>query len=77
MSGYRGPAEVVTQEGEVLASVCCQYRVSHSRVGLMSWQGRLSNPEPEYALNADQYQLRLPDGRQGTIIINRLRVYLF
>lgn len=68
-------ADIVLPEGHHVAQASCTYEVrSDPRMGIGDWQGRLSGVQPEEALEVgSEYRLRLPDGREGAIIIQRLR----
>ena len=75
MSSYRGPGESVSEEGESIAATHVAYDVRvHPRSGLRSWRGILTRIRPEHTLEPAQYRLRLPAGREGTILISNIRI---
>lgn len=75
MELYNGPAQVVATNGDTVASAHVGYSVrTNPRTGMLSWRGTLTEIHPEHSLEPSQYELRLPDGRQGTILISNLRV---
>lgn len=71
-SGYRGPALLIPKEGDEAIPVLVQFSVKQ-RGGLRSWDGSISSRSggPLF-LEPGQFTLRLPDGREGIAMVNRV-----
>jgi hypothetical protein len=73
---YSGDAIIVQSEAHV--QVMCEFETWFDTVegmrGLGNWQGSYDDPEPPYTLDAGEAVLRLPDGREGNIVITHHQV---
>ena len=78
---YSGPA-TIRQRGSDVA-VQCSITAYQDMVdvgggdlleGLKSWEGTWWDPEPQYTLDLDEATIRLPNGREGHIIIGDMQV---
>jgi hypothetical protein len=65
------PVAILSLEGGHVAQASCTCEVrSDRRMGIGPWKGQLSSVQSEGALQpGTKYRLRLPDGREGTIVI--------
>ena len=74
MGGYRGPVEILTDDGQHVVSAHSDYDVRvNPRSGIKSWRGVLTRIQPEHTLQTEQYRLKLPNGKEGTVLVNNLR----
>ncbi len=76
MVGYRERVEILTEDGEPVVSATVNYdRLVNPRSGIKSWRGVLTRIDPPYTLQAGgPYCLRLPNGSEGTILVNNVRI---
>ncbi len=74
MTSYSGPVELLTQDGNHVASATCQYTVRRNRMGMRSWNGRLSNLDTDMPPDLPgPCVLRLPTGEEGDIVFANVR----
>jgi hypothetical protein len=73
---YAGPASILTAAGVV--GITCQYSVSvdypagfDGPTGLVSWKGQFS---AKGSIEPGEASLRLPDGREGQILVSRVTI---
>jgi hypothetical protein len=69
---FRGVVQVLGSTGEVAASAQCELVVDALGLGLEEWEGVLRDVSPSGSLaEGDRYRLRLPNGGEGEIVVNR------
>lgn len=71
MGHYRGRAEII--QGAKRIGVDCAYDGgTDPRSGLHAWAGVYRGARPPHVLEPDSALLRLPDGREGEILIDEI-----
>jgi hypothetical protein len=69
---FRGTVEVRGTAGEIVASAHCELVVDALGLGLDEWEGVLRDVSPPDSLAEEaRYRLRLSNGSEGEIVINR------
>lgn len=70
---YSGPALLIPEEGTGPIPVLVEFSVKQRAGGLRSWDGSISSRSggPLF-LEPGQFTLRLPDGREGIAMVNRV-----
>lgn len=67
-----GPATLVTHDGAEIP-VTATLRIVRPRIGLPSWEGRVSGIHDLWdAFQTQDAKLRIPNGREGDIILTQL-----
>lgn len=73
MNSYSGPADLLREPGGDRIPVVVHFSVSQRSGGLRSWEGTISSPSGEpLFLEPGRFTLRLPDGREGVAMVNRV-----
>ncbi len=74
---YSGPATFVQESGET--AIDCEYRVTvayplgpDGPPGLQSWRGTYSVTDGGHVLEPGDAMIRLPDGREGDVIVTHV-----